>query len=66
MARRMDESAQHQRPLLTKTARDPGETLVSATVKDPVAGAGLRFEDRGTCAATGSRKAVPLYAAFAG
>ena len=25
----------------------PGETLVSSTVKDLVAGSGLRFEDRG-------------------
>jgi class 3 adenylate cyclase len=29
-------------------AADPGEVLVSSTVKDLVAGSGLVFEDRGT------------------
>ena len=29
------------------TAAQPGEVVVSSTVKDLVAGSGLRFEDRG-------------------
>ena len=31
----------------------PGEVLVSSTVKDLVAGSGIRFEDRGTHALKG-------------
>jgi len=40
-----------------------GETLVSSTVKDLVAGSGLRFEDRGVHALKGVPGAWQLYAA---
>ena len=33
----------------------PGEVLVSSTVRDLVAGSGLRFEDRGSHALKGAR-----------
>jgi pimeloyl-ACP methyl ester carboxylesterase len=39
----------------------PGEVLVSSTVKDLVAGSGIRFEDRGTPRAEGgSRRVAPV------
>jgi class 3 adenylate cyclase len=41
----------------------PGETLVSSTVRDLVAGSGLRFEDRGHHALKGLPEDVRLYAA---
>ena len=43
----------------------PGETLVSSTVRDLVAGSGLRFEDRGHYALRGLPEEVHLYAALA-
>jgi len=42
----------------------PRETLVSSTVRDLVAGSGLRFEDRGTHALKGLPEEVRLYAAL--
>jgi class 3 adenylate cyclase len=41
----------------------PGEVLVSSTVKDLVAGSGIRFEDRGTRALKGIPGRWRLYAA---
>ncbi|HVO14195.1 MAG TPA: adenylate/guanylate cyclase domain-containing protein [Alphaproteobacteria bacterium] len=41
----------------------PGEVLVSATVKDLVAGSGLRFRDRGSWSLKGIETPMPLYAA---
>jgi class 3 adenylate cyclase len=41
----------------------PNETLVSSTVRDLVAGSGLRFEDRGRHALKGLPEDVQLYAA---
>ena len=40
----------------------PGETLVSSTVRDLVAGSGLRFDDRGSHALRGLPEEVHLYA----
>jgi pimeloyl-ACP methyl ester carboxylesterase len=40
----------------------PGEILVSSTVKDLVAGSGLRFSDRGLCALKGIQGEWHLYA----
>jgi len=42
----------------------PGETLVSSTVRDLVAGSGLRFDDRGRHALRGLPEDVQLYAAL--
>jgi class 3 adenylate cyclase len=42
----------------------PGEVLVSSTVKDLVAGSGLRFEDRGEHALKGVPGAWHLFAAL--
>jgi class 3 adenylate cyclase len=42
----------------------PGETLVSSTVRDLVAGSGLRFDDRGRHALKGLPEDVQLYAAL--
>ena len=44
----------------------PGETLVSSTVRDLVAGSGLRFEDRGHHALRGLPEEVHLYTALGG
>ena len=44
-------------------AAEPGEVLVSSTVKDLVAGSGLAFEDRGTHALKGVPGEWRLYAA---
>jgi class 3 adenylate cyclase len=41
----------------------PGEVLVSSTVKDLVAGSGLRFEDRGEHALKGVPGTWHLFAA---
>jgi len=41
----------------------PGEVLVSRTVKDLVAGSGLRFSDRGRHSLKGLREPMDLYAA---
>ena len=43
-------------------AAGPGELFVTSTVKDLVAGSGLRFEDRGSCALKGLPDAWHLYA----
>jgi class 3 adenylate cyclase len=43
-------------------AAGPGEVLVSSTVKDLVAGSGLRFDDRGACVLKGLPEAWHLYA----
>ena len=43
----------------------PGETLVSSTVKDLVAGSGIRFRDRGTHELKGVPGEWRLYAADA-
>lgn len=43
-------------------AAGPNETLVSSTVRDLVAGSGLRFEDRGRHALKGLPEDVQLYA----
>jgi class 3 adenylate cyclase len=43
-------------------AAGPGELFVTSTVKDLVAGSGLRFEDRGDCALKGLPDAWHLYA----
>ena len=40
---------------------EPGETVVSSTVRDLVAGSGLRFEDRGIHALKGLPDNVHLY-----
>ena len=40
---------------------DAGETVVSSTVRDLVAGSGLRFQDRGTHALKGLPEDVHLY-----
>ena len=42
----------------------PGESLVSSTVRDLVAGSGLRFEDRGLHALRGLPEEVHLYTAL--
>lgn len=42
----------------------PGETVVSSTVRDLVAGSGLRFEDRGRHALRGLPEEVQLYIAL--
>ena len=42
----------------------PGERLVSSTVRDLVAGSGLRFEDRGLHALRGLTEEVHLYTAL--
>jgi class 3 adenylate cyclase len=42
-----------------------GEVLVSSTVRDLVAGSGLRFEDRGSHAAKGLPEPLRLFAAEA-
>jgi class 3 adenylate cyclase len=44
---------------------EPGETLVSSTVRDLVAGSGLRFDDRGFHALRGLPEEVRLYSALA-
>jgi class 3 adenylate cyclase len=44
----------------------PGSTLVSSTVRDLVAGSGLRFEDRGRHALKGLPEDVHVYAALSG
>jgi class 3 adenylate cyclase/esterase/lipase len=44
----------------------PGETFVSSTVRDLVAGSGLRFEDRGRHALRGLPEEVHLYTALGG
>jgi class 3 adenylate cyclase/esterase/lipase len=44
----------------------PGETLVSSTVRDLVAGSGLRFEDRGHHALRGLPEKVHLYTVLGG
>jgi len=44
----------------------PGETLVSSTVRDLVAGSGLRFEDRGLHALRGLPEEVHLYTVLGG
>jgi class 3 adenylate cyclase len=44
---------------------EPGETLVSSTVRDLVAGSGLRFDDRGFHALRGLPEEVHLYSALA-
>jgi class 3 adenylate cyclase len=41
----------------------PGEVLVSRTVKDLVAGSGLRFSERGRHSLKGLQEAMELYAA---
>jgi class 3 adenylate cyclase len=40
---------------------EAGETVVSSTVRDLVAGSGLRFQDRGTHALKGLPEDVHLY-----
>jgi class 3 adenylate cyclase len=40
---------------------EAGETVVSSTVRDLVAGSGLRFEDRGTHTLKGLPEEVRLY-----
>jgi class 3 adenylate cyclase len=47
-------------------AAGPNETLVSSTVRDLVAGSGLRFEDRGRHALKGLPEDVQLYATLSG
>ena len=42
-------------------AAQPGEVLVTSTVKDLVAGSGLRFQDRGACALKGLPDAWQLF-----
>ena len=44
----------------------PSETLVSSTVRDLVAGSGLRFEDRGRHALRGLPEEVHLYTVLGG
>jgi class 3 adenylate cyclase len=48
------------------TMARPGETLVSSTVRDLVAGSGLRFEDRGRHALRGLPEEVHLYTVLGG
>jgi len=43
------------------SAAGPGETVVSSTVRDLVAGSGLRFQDRGVHPLKGIPEAVHLY-----
>jgi class 3 adenylate cyclase len=43
---------------------EPGEVLVSSTVKDLVAGSGIRFEDRGVAALKGVPDKWRLYVAL--
>jgi class 3 adenylate cyclase len=43
---------------------EAGETIVSSTVRDLVAGSGLRFEDRGIRALKGLPEEVHLYRAL--
>jgi class 3 adenylate cyclase len=43
------------------SAAEPGETVVSSTVRDLVAGSGLRFQDRGVHPLKGIPEAVHLY-----
>jgi class 3 adenylate cyclase len=45
------------------TLAKPGEVLVSHTVKDLVAGSGIRFESRGTHTLRGVPGEWPLFAA---
>lgn len=45
---------------------DAGETVVSSTVRDLVAGSGLQFQDRGTHALKGLPEAVHLYTVLGG
>jgi class 3 adenylate cyclase len=45
------------------TAAGPGEVLVSSTVKDLVAGSGLRFQDRGARRLKGTPGKWRLFAA---
>jgi class 3 adenylate cyclase len=42
----------------------PNETLVSSTVRDLVAGSGLRFEDRGQHALKGLPEEIRLFTAL--
>lgn len=44
----------------------PGETLVSSTVKDLVAGSGLQFDDRGLHTLRGLPEQMHIYAAVGG
>ena len=44
---------------------EPGETVVSSTVRDLVAGSGLRFQDRGVHALKGLPEQVHRYSALA-
>jgi class 3 adenylate cyclase len=44
----------------------PNETMVSSTVRDLVAGSGLRFQDRGTYALRGLPEQVRLYTVLSG
>jgi class 3 adenylate cyclase len=44
---------------------EPGEILVSSTVRDLVAGSGLRFEDRGPHTLRGLPEQVRLYTVVA-
>jgi class 3 adenylate cyclase len=44
----------------------PGEIVVSSTVRDLVAGSGLRFEDRGRHALRGLPEEVHLYTVLGG
>jgi class 3 adenylate cyclase len=46
------------------TLADAGQTLVSSTVRDLVAGSGLRFEDRGRHRLKGLPEDTQLYAAL--
>ena len=54
--------AVHTAARLSRLAR-PGEVLVTGTVKDVVAGSGLRFEERDTCTLKGLPGAWQLFAA---
>jgi class 3 adenylate cyclase len=47
------------------TEADPGEVLVSRTVKDLVAGSGIEFEDRGSRSLKGLNAEWQLFAAVA-
>ena len=44
----------------------PNDTLVSSTVRDLVAGSGLRFEDRGRHVLKGLPEEVQLYTVLGG
>ncbi len=48
------------------TAAAAGEVLVSSTVRDLVAGSGLRFEDRGLHSLKGAPNQWRLYAVTSG